>query len=83
MQEWMAEKIEEGLQNYFDGVKERLMENAGVLLDHVLAAVEDFSYLVALYGGAALILARVCGSTRAKKYFIGIQMAHVFIKGLL
>ena len=83
MQEWMAEKIEEGLQNYFDGVKARLLENAGVLLDHVLAALEDFSYLVALYGGAALILARVCGSTRAKKYFIGIQMANVFIKGLL
>ena len=83
MQEWMAEKVEEGLQNYFDGVKARLMENASVLLDHVLAALEDFSYLVALYGGAALILARVCGSTRAKKYFIGIQMANVFIKGLL
>ena len=83
MQEWMAEKIEEGLQNYFDGVKARLLENVGVLLEHVLEALEDFSYLVALYGGAALILARVCGSTRAKKYFIGIQMANVFIKGLL
>lgn len=83
MQEWMAEKIEEGLQNYFDGVKQRMLENLDVLVDHLINALDEASYLLALYGGAALIIANVCGSTRAKKYFFGIQVLHVFVKGLL
>lgn len=83
MKDIVVRKVEEGLQSYMDGIKARLLENANILLERTLEGLEDLSYLVALYGGAALILARVCGSTRAKKYFIGIQMANVFIKGLL
>lgn len=83
MKEWITEKIEEALQNYFEGVKQRALENMDVLVNYLFNALEDVSYLLALYGGAALIIAKVCGSTRAKKYFIGIQVLHVFVKGLL
>lgn len=83
MKEWIAEKIEEALQTYFDGVKQRALENMDVLANYLINALEDVSYLLALYGGAALIIAKVCGSTRAKRYFIGVQVLHVFVRGLL
>lgn len=83
MKEWLAEKIEEALQNYFNGVKERALENIDVLVNHVINTLNDATYLLALYGGAACIIAKICGSTRAKKYFFAFQIAHVFVKGLL
>lgn len=83
MKEWLAEKIEEALQNYFNGVKERALENIDVLVNHLINTLDDVTYLLALYGGAACIIAKICGSTRAKKYFFAFQIAHVFVKGLL
>lgn len=83
MKEWIADKIEEALQNYFDGVKERAIENLDVLWTHIVNALEDTSYIVALYGGAGLIIAKMCGSTRAGKYFALIQVLNAFIQGVI
>lgn len=83
MKEWIAEKIEEALHNYFSGMKERALENLETLGTHIINALDEASYLLALYGGGALIIAKICGSTRAKKYFFGVQLLHIFIKGLL
>lgn len=83
MKEWIAEKIEEALRNYADGVKERAIENIEVFWVYFTEALADLSYTVSLYGGAGLIIAKVCGSTRATKYFVGIQVLNVFIQGMI
>lgn len=80
---WIAGKIDAALQNYLDGVKQRAFENIDVLMDHLANTLEDISYIASLYGGAGLIIASMCGSTRAKKYFALIQVTNVFIQGLI
>lgn len=80
---WIADKIEVALQNYLDGMKQRAFENLEVFWTHIANTLEDVSYTVSLYGGAGLIIASLCGSTRAKKYFALIQVTNVFIQGLI
>lgn len=80
----MGEKIGEQLADAIvDGMKARLKEELidfWVLLQDALL---DFGYIAALWGGGGLIIAKVCGSTRAMKYFVGIQALNIFIQGLL
>lgn len=79
----MKEWIEGAINSYFNGMKQRALENVDVLVEHLINALDEMSYVLALYGGAACVIAKICGSTRAKKYFFAFQIAHVFVKGLL
>lgn len=79
----MKDWIEGAINSYFNGMKERALENLDVLMNHLLNALDDISYTASLYGGAGLIIAHMCGSTRAIKYFTLIQVANVFIQGLI
>lgn len=80
---WIADKVDAALQNYLDGMKQRAFENLDVLMTHISHAIEDISYIASLYGGAGLLIAAMCGSTRAPKYFALIQVTNVFIQGLI
>lgn len=80
---WIGDKIDAALQSYLDGMQQRAFENLDVLVNHLANALEDLSYIASLYGGAGLLIAAMCGSTRAPKYFALIQVTNVFIQGLI
>lgn len=76
----MTDKIADAV---VEKLKERLYESMAATWELFKEALVDFSSVVALYGGAGLIIARVCGIKKATPYFFLIQIANVFIKGML
>lgn len=76
----MVDKIADAV---VEKLKERLIAALETSWELFKEALVEFSFIAALYGGAGLIIARVCGSTRATKYFIALQIANLFIQGML
>jgi len=66
-----------------EGMKERLSEALMGTWELFKEALLEFSTIAALYGGAALIIARMCGIKKSMPYFILLQIINIFIKGML
>lgn len=76
----MAEKFADAV---IEKLKERLLEaleSSWVLLKDALL---ELSTIAALYGGAGLVIARMCGIKKATPYFLLLQIINIFIKGML
>ncbi|MEG0259605.1 MAG: hypothetical protein RR595_12130 [Lysinibacillus sp.] len=76
----MVEKMADAV---VEEMKIRLLEGVSNFWELLQEALLDFGYIGALYGGAGLIIAKLCGSTRAMKYFSAIQVANIFIQGTM
>lgn len=66
-----------------DKLKAEFLEAVSATVDVTLQFVEEASYAIALFGGGITIMMKMAGSERAMKYFWGIQIGYVFIKGIL
>ena len=65
-----------------ENMKERLIEALESSWELFKEALVEFSSIAALYGGAGLIIARVCGIKKSTSYFTLLQIINVFIQGM-
>lgn len=64
-------------------MKKRLLEALESSWELLKDALVEFSSIAALYGGAGLIIARVCGIKKSTPYFICLQVINLFIHGMI
>ncbi|QCR33107.1 hypothetical protein [Lysinibacillus sp. SGAir0095] len=75
----MVDKIADAV---IEKMKERFMEAVEVSWELFKDALVEFSSIAALYGGAGLIIAKVCGVKKSMPYFFLIQVINIFIQGM-
>jgi hypothetical protein len=76
----MFDKLSEKVATEFKAELTETMYDTAKL---VIQAIDEASYILALFGGATAILMRVAGSERASKYFWSIQIGYILINGIL
>lgn len=76
----MTDKIADAV---IEKMKERLLEALATSWELFKDALVEFSSITALYGGAGLIIARMCGIKKATPYFICLQVINIFVQGML
>lgn len=75
----MVDKIADSV---IEKMKERLIEALETSWELFKDALVEFSSIAALYGGAGLIIARMCGINKSTPYFILLQVINIFIHGM-
>ncbi|MFP7199664.1 hypothetical protein SFC08_01705 [Lysinibacillus halotolerans] len=66
-----------------ENMKERLLNALESSWELAKEALVEFSSIAALYGGASLIIARMCGIKKASPYFVLLQVVNIFIHGMI